>query len=342
MDPVSQGALGAACGGGAADRRRVVAAGVVATLAGMAPDLDVLIRSSDDPLLFLEFHRQFSHSLTFVPVGAAVCALLAHPLMRRWLTLSQSFLFCLLGYASHGMLDACTSYGTQLLWPFSDARIAWNVVSVVDPLFTLPLLALVTGALVARRAGLARLGLVWAAAYLTLGAVQQERALRAAMALAEARGQQPQRLLVKPSLGNLLVWKSLYAADGSYHVDGLRLGRVVSYFPGERVRALNRHRDLPWLAAGSRQAQDLERFRWFSDGYLAMDPERPGLVIDVRYSMLPDRIDGLWGIRMQSGAPDRHVEFTADRSSSAAQRSALWRRLSGPGLTLAEAAGQDP
>ena len=46
----------------------------VALVASVAPDLDVLIRSSVDPLLFLEFHRQFTHSLVFIPIGAALCA----------------------------------------------------------------------------------------------------------------------------------------------------------------------------------------------------------------------------------------------------------------------------
>ena len=36
----------------------------------MAPDLDVLFQSPTDPILFLEFHRQFTHSLVFIPIGA--------------------------------------------------------------------------------------------------------------------------------------------------------------------------------------------------------------------------------------------------------------------------------
>ena len=43
-----------------------------------------------------------------------------------------------MGYATHGLLDSCTSYGTQLFWPFSDVRVAWDTMSIVDPLFTVP------------------------------------------------------------------------------------------------------------------------------------------------------------------------------------------------------------
>src|SRR5690606_37296019 len=109
----------------------------------MAPDLDTLIRSGSDPLLFLELHRHFTHSIAFVPIGALLCAAALHPLVRRRMPFRRAYLFSLLGFGSHALLDACTSYGTLLLWPFSDVRVAWSVVSVVDPLFTLPVVALV-------------------------------------------------------------------------------------------------------------------------------------------------------------------------------------------------------
>ena len=62
---------------------------------------------------------------------------------RRHLSFPRTWLYAALGFATHGLLDACTTYGTQLLWPFSDARIAWNVISIIDPLFTVPILLLV-------------------------------------------------------------------------------------------------------------------------------------------------------------------------------------------------------
>ncbi len=52
MDPLTQGLLGAALPQSASNKRHIVAAGVLGVAAGMAPDLDVLIRSSSDPLLF--------------------------------------------------------------------------------------------------------------------------------------------------------------------------------------------------------------------------------------------------------------------------------------------------
>ncbi len=73
MDPVTQGALGAALPQATTNKTRVGIAGVLGFVSGMAADLDVLIRSETDPLMFLEYHRQFTHALIFIPVGAC-CA----------------------------------------------------------------------------------------------------------------------------------------------------------------------------------------------------------------------------------------------------------------------------
>ncbi|NAW94554.1 metal-dependent hydrolase, partial [Vibrio sp. V42_P2S4T144] len=124
MDPLTQGLLGAALPLAVSNKRNLAVVGVLGVVSGMAPDLDVLIRSSTDPLLYLEYHRQFTHSLLFIPFGSFICALLLYPLFakKRGLSFRQSWFYCALGYSTHALLDACTSYGTQLLWPISNTR----------------------------------------------------------------------------------------------------------------------------------------------------------------------------------------------------------------------------
>ena len=144
MDPVTQGAVGAAFAQTTAKKNNILLIGFIGFLAGLAPDLDALIQSSDDPILFLEYHRQFSHSLFFIPFGSLLVALFIFPFVRGSISLKMVYLASFLGYATHGLLDACTSYGTQLFWPFSDERVTWNNISIVDPLFTIPILILLS------------------------------------------------------------------------------------------------------------------------------------------------------------------------------------------------------
>ena len=140
--------------------------------------------------------------------------------------------------ATHALLDAATSYGTMLLWPFSNERFAWKIVSVVDPLFSLPIIALVVLSALKRKQVFARLALVWAGVYLALGAVQHEAAWKMGRSIAETRGHTPVRLEVKPSFGNIVVWKSLYEAEGRYYVDAVRGWHCTAGFRGDiRVKA---------------------------------------------------------------------------------------------------------
>ncbi len=335
MDPLTQGALGAALpqatrGKTARTKSHVGIAGALGFLSGMAADLDVLIRSPTDPLLFLEYHRQFTHSLVFIPLGALIMALVLHWIFgRRWgLSFLQTALYCGLGYATHALLDASTSYGTMLFWPFSDARIAWRIVSVVDPLFTLPLAGLALAAALKRKPVLAKAGLVWAAAYLAIGALQHQNALQMGRDIAPARGHTPVRLEVKPSFGNIIVWKTLYEANGRYYVDAVRAGIGPKVFPGSSVPKLDLARDVAWLVPNSQQARDVERFRWFSSDYLAKDPTFPNRIIDVRYSIIPNEVAALWSIELSpdAGSSD-HVAFLTNREGSSKSMGKLWQMI---------------
>lgn len=320
MDPLSQGVLGAAAPKSVAPPEHARLACLLGFLAGMAPDLDVFIRSPDDPLLFLEYHRQFTHALVFIPVGGFICGWLLHRLYagRRGLSLRRSVLYCTMGYGTHALLDACTTYGTQLLWPFSDARFAWNTVSVIDPLFTLPILLLVGLAAWRRRAALARIALAWAIAYPALGAIQRDRAEAAGWELAASRGHEPVRLEAKPSFANLLLWKVVYETGDRYHVDAVRTGAGITVYPGDSVPRLDVARDFPWVVPGSQQAIDIERFRWFSNGYVAVEPGNPYRITDIRYSMVPNEIRGLWSIELSPGASNGdHVDYVVSRRADA-------------------------
>jgi len=196
---------------------------------------------------------------------------------------------------------------------------------------------MLAAAVLRRQPGFARAALVWAVLYLGLGVVQGWRAERAALALAEARGHQPERMMTKASFGNVLVWKTVYGADGWWYVDAVRVALDTTYFPGERRRALRVAEALPWLAPGSVQARDLERFRRFSAGYLAPAQGREHAVIDVRYSIVPNEIDPLWGIRLDPGQQDRHAQFFTERVTTADDRQALLHMLLQPGNPLAAA-----
>lgn len=332
MDPLSQGVIGASMAQLAVKNKRyLTSAIIIGFLSGMAPDLDVFIRSDQDPLLFLEYHRQFSHSLVFIPIGGLICATILFFIFRLKKTLSfrQVWVYATLGYATHGLLDSCTSYGTLLFWPFSYERISWNNISIIDPFFTLPILILILLSISLKKILLARIALIWGLLYLILGGVQHNYAKEIAKNLASKRGHTIERIQVKPTIGNLFLWKAIYESDGYFYTDGIGLYPINKIYEGESIKKLNIDEDFSWLNKESQQAKDIKRFEWFSSGYIAVSKTNPNQIIDIRYSMLPNEINGLWGIELNKNAnKDEHIRYVTNRSLSKNRLEDLWKLLS--------------
>ena len=319
MDPLSQGVLGAALPQSISNKKSLGIIGVIGFLSGLAPDLDILIRSESDPLLFLEFHRQFTHSLIFIPFGGFICAVFLFFLISKRFNIcfKDTWIYSTLGYATHGLLDACTSYGTLLFWPFTQARISWNNISIIDPLFTIPLLILIIVASLKQKKIFAVVGVLWAVSYLLLGVYQKNEAVKIGKEIAKNRGHDVIRIDVKPSIGNLLLWKLIYETEDEFYIDAIRLGWNPKVFKGESIDKINTQTAFPWLVLKSQQAIDIERFRWFSNGYIAINPNNKNQILDIRYSAIPNQIGGLWGIELSKEKPNNHhVRYVTNRTIS--------------------------
>ena len=275
----------------------------------MLPDADVLIRSTSDPLLHLEFHRHFTHALIFIPLGGLIAAAICAALTRGKRSIRELWLPATLGWATHGLLDSCTSYGTYLLWPFSNARVAWDNVAIVDPLFTLPIVLGVLIALKQQRRALATVALVWGLVYLSLGVVQRDRAKDVYRAHIAERTHAPERVELKPSIGNNILFRAFYVHDGRFYADSVRVPwwGASKVYEGGDIEALDI--DAFRATLDPVHQHDLDRFAYFSAGYLVEDPIHPGFISDFRYAMVPNDIGPLWGINMGDREADKHVDF---------------------------------
>ncbi|HET6519432.1 MAG TPA: metal-dependent hydrolase [Geminicoccaceae bacterium] len=333
MDPVTQGLLGAAVGQAFAPKlgRRAVAFGAAVA---MTPDLDVVIGMVGGPLAEWRHHRGVTHALWFgpvvgPPVGYAMWRFLRWRARRRgappegepaagrgalaaWCWLAALALF------THPLLDAFTVYGTQLLAPFSDVRFALPAVGVIDPIYSLILLAgLVAGLFVAARSrvqvALAGAALALSTAFLGYGLLLNGRAEAEAARQLAAEGVAPDGLRAYPTI--LQPWyRRLVARDG----DRVLVGYLSTWDP----------HPIPWLtfedgARGSAAAEAVlaspegRLFAWFADRQTLVraEPDGPAATLvrvhDLRIG-LPDRADkGLWGIRARVAGDGRLLEAPA-------------------------------
>lgn len=331
MDPLTHVLLGANLSYVAFGGRLGRAAAAVGGLSAFAPDADVFIQSASDPLLAVEYHRGFTHALAFAPVGAALVAALwlMSPAWRsrRWLGLWAAGT---LAYLSHMLLDAATTYGTQLFWPFSTYRTGWDVIAIVDPPFTLVLLAGLIWATVRQRLRPALLTLALCAGYIAWGSVQHSRAVATQQMLASSRGHTIERYEVMPTLANNLVWRALYIHQGKIYSDRIRAGWLSSPTVREGWSLpLTQLADLTPAEAARNGRGAFQRFAWFSDHWVARSPSDSTLFADMRYSLSAEAFDPIWGIRFTPPGAATDVEWVNRSRDRKVSPGEMWREISG-------------
>ena len=141
MDSLTQATLGAAIGEAVLGKRIGYKAAVLGAVIATVPDLDVLIMPLFDEFQKISLHRGYSHSILFCLLGAFGFAYILNKI--KWtkeISFRKLWVFSFLALFTHVLLDAFTSYGTQLFLPFTDWRVSFDSISIIDPVYTLPLL----------------------------------------------------------------------------------------------------------------------------------------------------------------------------------------------------------
>ena len=320
MDPITQGVVGSLAARAVVTKnKKATVFAVLGGLSALAPDLDVFIRSSTDHLLFLEYHRQFTHSLFFIPIGSLICALFFWFFIRsrKICNFKMCFFACLVGYGSHGLIDSCTTYGTVLWWPFVDTRIAWSIISIIDPIFTGVIIIGLFVSIYLPSTLIARITFVFGCMYLLLGAYQNHRVTEEVYNVAKSRGHDAEKVFVKPSFGNLVVWRTVYLFQGHFYVDAIRASRGFEHFVGGTIKHFDNEKLDDKLQLSDTHKYDLRRFAWFTSDMLGESTTHPLKFIDVRYALLPNELDSIWFIEINEETdPNEHLKFQAVREDS--------------------------
>ena len=303
MDNLTHAALGLSAGVVVARKGgSLPAAAVAAFLAAEIPDIDIFIRSADDPLSSFRWHRHFTHSFSFIPIWAIFCAGFT-AWFFKWINKpgidwKELIIPSFVGALTHLLCDGCTSYGTMLLWPFNEIRYAWDCLPIVDIFATLPLLILTVIALIKSSKKLAIIGLVWFCSYAGLGIYQHARAEKSLRGWLTEQKISPERLAVKPTLSNLILWRGVWLHEGQWQVAAIRVMPFTDTLiaPGEKRLAWTLYSagNPPHGSDGERMITD---FTKFTQGWNAYTIQESGILIgDIRFAMLPDSARSLWSV----------------------------------------------
>ena len=223
MDSMTQIVLGAATAEAVVGHKIGNKALLLGAIAGTIPDLDVLSSPFLSPLDELGFHRSFSHSLLFTLIGGWFFAYLFWKTFT-WKKLVFKDLFYLfsLCFLTHILLDTCTTWGTQLLWPFTTYGYALSNVSVIDPFYTLPFLLLLIALMFCKRTNPWRsrlnwLGIILSTSYLIAGLFLQNKAASIFEENLSQQGIKVEKMITKTTPFNIILWScSVQTTDGYY------------------------------------------------------------------------------------------------------------------------------
>ncbi len=139
MDSLTHIVLGAATGEVVLGKKAGNKALFWGAIAGSLPDFDVAVTSFYEPVKSLFVHRGFSHSIVFAIILAPLLGWIISKIhreasFREWTWLS------LWAMLIHSTIDCFNTYGTALLEPFSNARLAFDSLGIIDFFLLFPIL----------------------------------------------------------------------------------------------------------------------------------------------------------------------------------------------------------
>ena len=198
------------------------------------------------------------------------------------------------GLITHPILDCFTTYGTQLFLPFSSYRVAFNTISVADPLYTVPFLLLIVIASFLKRSNGLRRRLTWAgiivsSCYMVLCLFHKYQVHQTLIRSLESQEITYKRVMTSPTILNNILWYTMAETDDGYY------SGLYSLWDQEKNIELNftaRNEGLLGLAA-SDSDHTINKLKWFSNNYYCIT-ELPGGAFqfnDMRFGKFDESTD---------------------------------------------------
>ncbi|MFY0603043.1 MAG: metal-dependent hydrolase [Flavobacteriaceae bacterium] len=272
MDSLTQIVLGAACGEIALGKKIGNKAILFGAIGGTIPDLDVIIGNLffNNKIDSTAFHRGFMHSMLFAVIASLIIGFIVFELYnsrtRKGTTTVKDWMWLFfLSIFTHPLLDSFTPYGTQLFLPFTDYRVAFNNISVVDLAYTFPFLFCMIGTMFFKRENPKRIkwtkaGLYISSIYMlfTIGnKIYVDSVFKKSFQEANISFD---RFSAQPSIGNTILWYSVAESKENFHVGFYSLFDSKNRMDTIYTIAKNHH-------LLNVNHPDIKTLRWFSNEY---------------------------------------------------------------------------
>ncbi|WP_440121375.1 metal-dependent hydrolase [Tenacibaculum sp. Ill] len=219
MDSLTQIVLGAAVGEAVLGKKVGNKAMLYGAIAGTIPDLDVYVGKLFDTVTALEIHRGFTHSVFFAITFGWIFGWLIS-LYEKKASTKEWALLMFWEFITHPILDAHTTWGTQLFWPL-DIRLAFKNIFVIDPLYTLPFLVFLLMAMFQSKTSKKRrkynnLGLIVSSSYMAITIIVKGITYTKFANALKEQGITYKEIGTKPTPFNTILWSANVETEDAY------------------------------------------------------------------------------------------------------------------------------
>lgn len=266
MDSLSQIVLGAAVGELMLGKKIGNKALLIGAIGGTIPDLDILFNPLfSDEITKLQIHRGYSHSIFVHLLLALPFAWLTHRIFTKEITFKYWYLTWYLLFFTHVLLDACTTYGTQLFLPFTDYLVGFNNIAVIDVFWTLPFMFLLIVCMFFRRTNKWRFRWAWismtyALAYMAYTFVNKSIVTNKFAEELDRKGIRGVELYTSPDMFHNFLWSGIAVSQ-----DSIYLGEYSLLQEEEEVDWIVYPRQTE-LGEQHPAKREVEVLKWFSQG----------------------------------------------------------------------------
>lgn len=338
MDSLTQIALGSTVGYSVLGNKVGRKAALYGAVLGTLPDLDVFIPFGG-PVEDFTYHRSFSHSFIVQLLISPVIAWLIikiHPATK--IHFKGWFYLSFLTLSTHALLDSFTVYGTQFLWPISEYPFAFSTLFIIDPVYTIPLLASFMIYLLPRvstntRTRCTKFGLAVSSVYLvwSLAAKWHIDSLNKEALATQNIGQTI--YMSTPAPLNTLLWRSVVVQDNRY------FEIYTSVFDEVNDVSIEEYSSSTELLGELQSNWGLQRLQWFTKGLYAIKQREQRVILsDLRMGVEGSYVfNFVVGEKINKQIIEGSYEKVSDRPKLS-DFPLFWQRIFDPSVRLSPTA----